>query len=434
MKKKFLRYALFGGIIAGLLSFGACSSDNTIDNPEAPETPVSDLEFTLGDLQDLATRMETEGYESEAINTIMDEIQTETPETRSYACLVTTKKISISIPNPSEGMKKSNINISGILMYPKLHCLKKKMKLIVAAPGTYTDNAIAPSMVFKDLWSWKSCVVFNPKIALIAPYLLNAVCHPVLLVDYPGFGDSKGQIQHPYLDQKILAETTVLLTREAQKVLKQNGVRLASDELILAGYSQGAFVATSTARAIETNPANSDLKVRMVTVGGIPAYLSKILAIAVAKNTSDLPFFFPYALWGYKDNRYIDIPVNKIMKEPYYTISMYDFKGDGNKDYPKTMSDMYTADFLQTYTYNPVYSELVRALADNDIKPWANKFPLFMFHGTSDTTVDYSQAEQFAKDQIAKGGNVTFTALRKYNHAKGFTPYWSKSTCLFAKW
>lgn len=378
-------------------------------------------EYTMGDLEIVAKVLDEQGYDT---SEIMSRIKEDSSQTKLIAAaVINSEKVITTIVNPANPSKM--LKVSGVLLYPKNHYFKSNLKLVVATPGTYTDNQLAPSNFFSNLWTWQNNLISNSGGIAITPYLLNAAENPILLIDYPGFGASYGQIAHPYLDQKVLATSSISLIRKAQNILENRRVRLCTKEIMVTGYSQGAFSATSIVREIETNPANKDLKVSSLLVGGIPAYLSKILDLAIEKNTVDVSYFFPYALTGYKKVRYPNLNLGAIVREPYYTQMLNDFRGNGVEyNYPNSMQMIYKDHFLQNYKTSNDFALLRYILASNDIKPWKNSAKFYIYHGMADVTVDYSQAKEFAIDQNKNGGKVLFIPMPFLNHIAGFVPYW----------
>ena len=413
-----------------LVFFYSCKKDALQQEPKQESKSVSAVpnvttiplaSYTLDDLEQVAQDLEKQGYSVSNIMKDIKENNPSEPNTFISAFIIKSQKIVVQLPNPANPSTK--INVSAILLYPHLHNRLRKTRLIVAAPGTYVKDRYAPSNLFGNLWTLSAADLING--VAIAPYLLNAGLHPMLIIDYPGFGSSRGQIQHPYLDQKVIAETSVSLIRAAQKTLANDRLKLKDEQLIITGYSQGAFAATSIARAIETNPLNKDLQIKLTYVAGIPANLTKVLDYSIARDHADIPYFFPYGLWGYKKVRYPNIPTEKIIKEPYHSISISDFTGLGAKDYPKKLSEIYSKDFLTSYKTNNTYAEVRRALDENNIQPWINKTPFFIGHGTADTTVDFKQSQDFAKEMNAAGGNIKFIPYQGLNHYTGAVAYFA---------
>lgn len=407
-------------LILFLVAFNSCTDSALLPPPDPENFQTTSLaSYSMADLEKVASDLEKQGYDVANTMEQIREKNPENPNARSSAFVIKSKKVVIKIPNPSN--IRVMMDVSAVLLYPRFHSLLHNMQLIVATPGTYTVNSLAPSNLFGDLWTLKRSDL-EEGIA-IAPYLLNAALQPVLIIDYPGFGSSFGQLQHPYLDQMVIAVSSIRLIKAAQKTLKEDLVKLVNNDLIITGYSQGAFSATAIAREIETSPENKDLSIRLISVGGTPANLSQVLDYSIKHDFAEVPFFFPYALWGYKKARYPNIPAEKIIKEPYYTMSLNDFQGYGAINYPQKVSTMYTEDFLKNYKTSSTYSEVRRALDENNIKPWVNKAPLYMLHGTSDITVEFEQAKDFALEMNAAGGNVKFAAYPGLNHYSGAIAY-----------
>lgn len=418
-------------LLVGFLFFSCSESYENLlaeKDDNVTVTKASPQGFTMADLEAIATKISEQGYD---ISAEINKIKAKNPPTKTVSALVVaSKKIEVVIPSPADSSK--NITISGMLLYPRAHFLyQNKMSLIVATPGTYFSKNGAPSIAYEDMWAMNE---LNESHITTTPYIINAASNPVLLVDYPGFGSSDGQIAHPYLDQKVLATTSITLIRKTQDVLKQMNFRMETQGIYVTGYSQGAFAAASIVREIETNPDNRDLEVKLLSVGGLPAKLMDVLDMAVEQNMADQPILFFNAIWGYKLVRYPNIPVEKIIKEPYYSLSYEHFTGGKEFwDFPFQLDKSYSEEFLTSYRTNKEFKPFVDALEENSLKPWKNKAHFYILHSTGDITVPYNQVNIFAREHTNAGGKVEFTSVPYLNHAMAFLPAWIAFNVQFAQ-
>lgn len=402
------------------------SNDNPNSEIPAGEDPVIDgevlKEFTVDELLSMKSHLDTNGIETSDLDFSQDEVSS-----RGKISSVLLRAIKVTTKSPHSADPTKLIDLSGVILVPKYSFTP--LRLVVAPVPTFTANAQAPSNLFKN------------SISLMSDGLLNYLYFwsleaykgfAVLLPDYPGFGDSYQQCFPPYVVQKPMVNSTIDITKAAQKVLKNNGYRYKSD-IIITGYSQGAFVATSTARELELNPSHG-LNVSLLVAGGTPANLRYMIDTALEVGQFQPGYLLPYAACGFKRNGYPDIVFSDIFKEPYASNLYSYFDGthtDLSTAFPAEITDLYTEDIINNWTTSSKYALIRNAVDQNNIQPWKNRCRMIMVHGHQDVTVHYENARDFASRQNLMGGDVIFKTVYG-DHLTSVVNYyiWASNTLL----
>lgn len=428
MKKRFnTNLTFYRFLFFGIIVF-ISSCNNQFDDTTSDDIIVSSSEelnsFSLSELQVMKAELEKNGIELPDIDLNAEEdsmstrgIFLENPFVR--AIKVTSKTLH---PNRSGDY----INVSGVLLVPRKSLLTSliNFRIAIVPPPTYTYNNEAPSIAFQRM----SFIHSDWSMNFMYFWVLQAQTgYVVFIPDYPGFGDSLGECMHPYLDAKALVNSTLDLFKSAQKTLSANGYRYKKD-IIISGYSQGAFVAASLAREIETNPTHG-ITVSLLVTGGTPCDLKYITDVVRHSTYVRHSHFLPYGLWGYKENAYPNLNPADFLLEPYASISnsYYDgTHGDVNSYFSHVPAEVYTEKFIKDLDINPSLAYMNRILDENSVKPWKNKCKFIMTHGIADESVYYQNAKNFADEQN-KTGQVSFYPTIG-DHVIGFVPYFLKAS------
>ncbi|MDR2123127.1 MAG: lipase family protein [Flavobacteriaceae bacterium] len=428
MKKiltKLFYVSLLGMLFLVLSCSGGSDTFESEVTPSEKETSDSEelLSFNYDQLGELRDHLEESGVDVSNLELGERPVAAkgEALPASVIAYKITTKSYH---PNRSGSL----INTSAVILVPNKTWLNRlsKHRIIVAPPPTYTYDLSAPSNAFKGSFKFTDDGTYN----YLSVWALQANSGFVVLIpDYPGFGSSLGQCQHPYLDAEALSVSTLDLLKATRTFLSSKGYKY-KPELIITGYSLGGFVAASLARKIETTPSLG-YEVELLVTGGTPCNLKQILDIARNSQTTERSYFIPYTLWGYKMNAHPYIKVDDILKEPYASQSLKYFNGyeaDPDKYLPNKPADLYTEDFIKNLDTDPKFSHIRSLLETNSLKPWKNKCKFVMIHGTSDESVYYQNALDFADQQNKSGGKVTFFDAPLFGHVAGIAPYYVKAT------
>lgn len=436
MKKFTFRFIIFS-FLGMILTMQSCTSEDSLD--EVPSTSVNSEESLSNSVSGWSNDFEEIGTLD--YSTLLDIRENliksgvsvsnlklnEPSKTRRSQPYVQVIKVKAKTYHPNR--LGGTIDVSGVLLLPtKFICNNIfKHRIIIAPPPTYTYNKMAPSNVFQGFKWMDNDFHFN----YLAFWTLQACSgFIVFFPDYPGFGDSYKQCQHPYLDSKAMVNSTLDLLKSAQRTLTKKGYKYKKD-LIITGYSLGGFVASSLAREIETNPSHGQ-SVGLLLTGGTPCNLKQIADIVRGTEKTQHHFFLSYGLWGYKENAYPYININDFLKEPYASKSLSWFDGTHyelllNLYFSNRPKDIYTEKFIKYLDTDPSISYMNDILKENSVKPWKNKCRFIMTHGTSDVSVYYQNAYDFSENQKKAGGNVTFIPTVG-DHIIGIVPYYAKAT------
>ncbi|MGM5630743.1 lipase family protein [Apibacter raozihei] len=425
--KNFLSKIAFILCIGIALTSYSCTNNEILSSIPPSTNPdnlsktqeISSLDFK--ELEDIKMKLEQSGIDVSNFK-FDDSLVTEQQKIIPFL-----KAVKISTKTPHPDRLGSYIDVSGVLLLPSKTIFNSltKYRIIVAPPPTYTYNKMAPSNAFKDSFLFDSDFHFN----YLAFWTLQASNgFIVFFPDYPGFGDSYQQCQHPYLDSKAMVNSTLDLLKASLNTLSAQGYRYKS-ELIITGYSLGGFIAASLAREIETNPS-LEYTVSLLVTGGTPCNLKQITDIVRKSKKTQHHYFLSYGLWGYKQNAYPYINVNDFLKESFASQSLSYFNGniyDVNNLFPSNPEYLYTEKFIKNLDIDPSLSYLNTILEENSVKPWKNKCRFVMSHGISDVSVYYQNAYDFAQQQNKNGGKVTFYSTLG-DHVLGIAPYYAKAS------
>ena len=310
------------------------------------------------------------------------------------------------------------ISLSGLLLLPPACDSSRLHSQLLTLPYTYILNRQAPTRQLID---------YNPKQleAFVLFGMLQAMRgYIVLLPDYPGFGDSFGQCAIPYVERRPMVLATINFIRATQQVLQVLHYR-RKDELIITGYSLGAYVATQTARALETDDAKADkLTIDKLWVGGTPCDLKRIADEAKVADYLPTPYLLPLAINSYRQNGYSSLAVDRILQAPYAAQLSARFDGI-NSSYaqglPSRASELFTENFIydDTYTRDTVN----KILQENSLQPWTNRCAFIMLHGATDSTVYLDNARAYADLHNASGGRVDFQVIPGNHNKAGIFYY-----------
>lgn len=309
---------------------------------------------------------------------------------------------------------KEKIKLSGVLLLPPAIDSATVHRQVLAPPYTYVLDRQAPTRQFT------ANDFFKPEVYMIFWMLQAARGYVVMIPDYPGFGDSFGKCFIPYIDKKAMTRTTIDFVKASQSVLRENHYAKKND-LVMAGYSLGAFVATQVARELETNPTE-EFSVSFLFAGGTPCDIKKISDMTKASETLPEPYLLPLAICGYKQNAYPDLNVASLLKEPYASdVSLYfDGKSDRYRTFPSKTHDLFTPSFINDTDESlaPIHA-IMKA---NSLKPWKNKCEFVLIHGKEDITVHYDNAKMYADAHNLAGGKVKFIEVSG-DHVRAGIPY-----------
>ncbi len=353
----------------------------------------------------------------------------------------------ISTPSPHPDGSGKTIQISGVILIPKykdriVWFKKEKIpyRIRFVTPFTYTSNSSAASVSYSNIYSIPDQIDQLVPLTMIAQAWTGKFA--VFVPDYPGFGDSFGDCFPPFVNKDAHNRSNYDFLKAGIHQLENMGYEF-KDEMLIQGYSQGAFSAIQFARYLETNNLR---KVKALSAGGTPALLDKFIVKARSESFHPHPFFFPYAYYGMKENNLISIGEDRIIQLNKFalngTYNNYDeirALYDGSNSIlklqfalPNIPSRLLINDFINANTNdaNSDYANFFNVLRENSIEPWNNSCQFRMYHGKLDNAVYTSQAYEYYQKHKSFGGNVSFNYTLG-EHITGYLPFLLKTNDWF---
>ncbi len=246
-----------------------------------------------------------------------------------------------------------------------------------------------------------------------------------LVPDYLGFGEAK-QMLHPYYDQKHSAMAVVDMIKAGKSFFKKNNISV-SEQLFLAGYSEGGYVTLAAQKEIEENPAHG-LTVTATGAGAGGYDLEGMLRQVVSGQNYNYPGYLAYILSAYNNTNSWNRPLTDFFQEPYASRVSTMFNGTQtgsaiNNALSNDPSKLFNPTFLANLRGDGE-KVLKAALKQNSLKNWVPKSPTRLYHGTSDTTVPFVNSQETHAAMMANGAsfNVTLTPIKDGTHSSSLEP------------
>ena len=240
--------------------------------------------------------------------------------------------------------------------------------------------------------------------------------------DYIGLGVSE-EI-HPYLHAELTANAVVDMLRAARIYACDNDLDI-SDNLFLAGYSEGGYATLAAQKHIEADYTDEFQLTAVAPMSG-PYDLIGSTRNLLSRETYDIPAFLAYVVVAYDDvygwNRLSDI-----FNEPYASMfpAAYDGSqelGDVNDQLPSAIDDLFKTDFTTAFLAGQEVA-IQQALEDNTLLDWGPVAPVRLYHGTADSTVSMDNTlSAYASLQANGGTSVDLVTLLGADHTGGFIP------------
>lgn len=229
----------------------------------------------------------------------------------------------------------------------------------------------------------------------------------VVIADYPGFGESDG-IPHPYLVREPTVRSIVdmLFTVHEMDEEELQDVTV-SDDVYLAGYSQGGWATLALHEAIE-NDYSGQFNLKGSVCGAGPYDLTVLFESMTGLSSYPMPVYIGYIINAYTEYDQFTNPVSDLLREPFAS----DLGGlyNGQKDFGEINSylttsvpDLFTPEFLEGIWTDQKFSSVRASLESNSVEGWKTDVPLYFLHGGGDTSVDPITTESIYDAMIAAG-------------------------------
>lgn len=258
----------------------------------------------------------------------------------------------------------------------------------------------------------------------------------VVLADYLGYGISRtGDLQHPYIHNKLTGSTCADLIEAAQEYVESKGLTRASDYVIeLMGYSQGGAASISTLYELESR---SELAKHIgnVYAGGGPYDLKVFLDKFLEDKVYDKAAFLAYLIRGIVYGEGLDVDFHNLFapevfqgaNSAFMKFSTVPNVGSWNSSLGSDLTKVLHPDFfVDGYNGNEDIIEFLDALFKNSCTRSVpvNKDKIKLYHSPNDKTVLYGCTEAAAETWSIKSENVI--DLEMDNHADAGIEFFAK--------
>lgn len=366
MKKNFYLIACTTCIVACLLAFTSCSSDDS-------GTSTS-YKYLIGVT---AERHYTKAELARMLSAYVNALHI--PENTIEALISDIDAASITYK--TEGVDGKIITASGIVIYPT--DTKKYSRLLSIQHGTL-DLEEAPS---KHLFYYE-----------LAPVLMR---HVTVMADYIGYGASQTtDRQHPYLHIKYTGTTCADMIEAAREYLKSKGIVEEDDKIDLMGYSQGGN--STIATLLEFANRGESNRIHAAYAGGGAYDLVSTMQYFMS-NTNNYPRsgYIPYIIRGisYGDgialndkNIYAKRVIDNNLTSIFSTKPLSEWHALLGSDLTQVINSDFFA--YPSFNSNADIQKLFDGLKRNSLvyKTLPDNVPVFLYHSKTDDFVPYVNA------------------------------------------
>jgi pimeloyl-ACP methyl ester carboxylesterase len=336
-------------------------------------------------------------------------------------------KVSYQTTAPSGSV----VTASGLLLVPQ-KAAGATSPLLSVQHGTITSQGFAPSNANLAVPNSVPSDVWGSVVAASFGYV-------VVMPDYLGYGDSQS-LFHPYVQSAPAATTTIDMIRASKKILAGLGIT-ASQQLFLAGYSEGGYATLATQKQIETS-LSAEFTLTASEPGSGPYDLTgtvNTLMGAADMAGKTRPGYFAFVVDAYHAYYDSSSPLGNYFTSSalacantYFAGGWYGSNTSGNFEScvgSTVTANVLNSTFIADYNANSTSTNaLKQAFAANDIYDWTPHVPTRFYYSPNDeavppanTTTAYStmQTRGSTAVQIA---TCPLTGITTY-HGSCSTPY-----------
>lgn len=289
---------------------------------------------------------------------------------------------------------------SGKLLLPKEGPVKN---LLIVSHYTIGANYEAPSQTFpmEGIWAAKG--------------------YAVAIADYIGFGVTSKLI-HPYMHVESTARSVVDMALAVRPYLEHIGRAPESDQVILAGYSQGG--ATTLAVMDMLQDEHPGIVIKKVYAGGGPYDLAATYDTSMEWDQTGIPCAIPMIVQGINEGEDLGLEMTDFFQphlldgyDEWINSKKYTVKEINAKIGATSLRDIMTETGRDKTSRET--ARLYQALLSNSVLTFAPHAPIYLFHSTQDRTVPFVnavKAEQWFKGKIS---NVSYDFNEYGKHGMG---------------
>jgi pimeloyl-ACP methyl ester carboxylesterase len=246
-----------------------------------------------------------------------------------------------------------------------------------------------------------------------------------IMPDFIGYGES-AELFHPYYDEPHSASAVIDMIKSAKEFLTEEEIGF-TDQLFLAGYSEGGYVTLAAAKAIETDPSHG-LTVTAVAAGAGGYDLNEMLRNITTGTHYSYPSYLAFVLMSYNNTYGWNKPLTYFFQDQYAAALTTYMNGEYggstiNSKLTTVLADLLDPDFYSRLKTEEGEPELKQAPSENSVSGWSTSLPIRLYHGTNDEIIPYHNSEVTLENFNAAGSDhVTLTAIPNGTHGSSFIP------------
>ncbi len=239
---------------------------------------------------------------------------------------------------------------------------------------------------------------------------LGSYGYLVSLPDYAGYGVSEN-LQHPYGINPELAKQSVDMILATKAFAKQQNLPLY-DGMFLSGWSEGGAVSVATQKLIESQYTDKIQVSANAPMSGLlnSADNFKQMLVGAPHIEADLGEGMDFLAWTY-------YAYNQFSQKPIDFNNIFTFSVKNDRDVLQKRPSNKPSEVLKKLDKTSLQYLTKQAELNNLSTGWAPVAPLFIHHGTADTTVPFQNNAKVAlKNYQNNGGNAFLIKHEGHTH------------------
>lgn len=293
---------------------------------------------------------------------------------------------------------------SGLLMYP---AGAGPIPVLSYQHGTIYDNADAPSNFAANSEVTVALVMASTGYALILP-------------DYLGFGESSNLL-HPYEHGKTLGSASYHMLMASREFFEIRNIATTS-KLFLTGYSEGGYATMALHKHIEEN-SNLEVTMSAPAAGAHNKTAFTLEIMSLKQNLTFLPNYM-WVLHSYNWIYGINRPWSSYVNTPHDTAldGIANPMNLRNAQIALNPQELFRSDLIEGLN-NGTETQLLAAIADNNLFDWTPRAPITLYHGSNDDFVFPLNSRTAFESLKANGANVQLVEFPGKDHGSAVTDY-----------